>query len=694
MFDNIPLDLKERAQWVCWSLEARGNKPTKIPINPKTGSLASVTSPSSWSTFDEAVESAMENGFSGIGFVFTESDPFVGIDVDGEIDPDLVEWFGSYAEKTQSGNGMHIILRGELDENRRSGKYEIYDRTRFFVMTGELLLDAKIESRQEKIKEFMDVFPSVNSAIREDVEQGEPAMADHDVLSEIRRSSQSAKFETLWSGNWSREQPSQSDADASLLSILRFWTGGHREQTIRIFGGSQLAERDKWLRTDYQDRSWNAINAGPVRDLTPRQHTRIPAFLRTKASVTPQEVERVRKVLDEEAREAISNTPLETMVRVLEKVTDPPLPLELTLPKAYAMAGGALCGKASNPVRAVHGGRGVDLASVVIDTAGGQACNVYALTIAESASGKDVGSLVSRVLSKKGWSIGGTGSAEGFMDVLADKPVAVMEIGEFQNWLDQRHWQSKAAPTVTDIFNKYWFQVHLSQRGEGNNARQSNYCALSITANIQPGVIHRFADRLALDSGFLNRFLLCKCRNNEFRYPQKIDPVNSVKIIEDALKHYEQVSGKVRINMREKFGHMVAEFEGAPFAPHWKRLINEYGPRLALMLSTQTGRAPTISDEGIDKACTLIRWHYYHALDVLKWFEKDDQKWEKFVLRVFKAIKRAGGTDGVSRSTIAHRIGGVAKQRQQALEELIERGFVDEVSRGKFKVIHEPDEWK
>lgn len=691
MYSNIPMDLQERAQWVCWTLEERGGKPTKIP-RTTTGALASVTSPTTWSSFDNAVQAVIDEGFNGIGFVFTEDDPFVGIDVDGLVDTELMEWFDSYTETTQSGNGIHIILRGDLTENRRSARYEIYDRTRFFVMTGDVLNAKPIKGGGDKLKEFMDIFPKPSAPILGNIEEGEEAMGDDDVLRLVETSSQCAKFTKLWEGDWQSDHSSQSDADASLLSILRFWTGGHRQQTLRLFGRSALAERDKWNRADYQARSWNVINSGPVRDLAPRDHMRVPAFLRGTAN-TATEIERVRRVLDDEAREALSGTALETIVQVLEQVTDPPLPLELTLPKAYALAGGALTQKSSNPIRAVNNGRGVDLASVIINTAGGQACNVYALTIAESASGKDVGSLVSRVCSKKGWGMGGTGSSEGFMDVLASKPVAVMEIGEFQNWLDQRHWQSKAAPTVTDIFNKYWFEVHLSQRGDGDNSRQSNYCALSIAANIQPGVIHRFADRLALDSGFLNRFLLCRCRNNEFRYPQTIDSQASVKIIEDCLKNYEQLNGSVSINMRERFGHLVEEFQGAPFAPHWKRLINEYGPRLALMLTNQSGKAPTISDEGIDKASTLIRWHYYHALDVLKWFEKDDQKWEKFVMRVFKAVKRAGAS-GVSRSTIAHRVGGVAKQRQEALNELVERGFIEEPSRYKYTVIHEPDEWK
>lgn len=693
MFDKLPQELKERDQWVCWTLEERNGKPTKVPRNPRTGDVASVTSPWTWSDFETAVDSAMQNGFSGIGFVFSESDPYVGIDVDHDLDMGLAEWFDSYAEKTQSGNGIHIIVRGELlHGGRKSKKYEIYDRSRFFVMTGDVLLDRPIREDKEKIEQFLEVFPAQNSASADAVQEGDPQSSDEDVLRMIRNSSQCAKFELLWDGDWKREYPSQSEADGALLSVLRFWTGGHKEQTLRIFSQSQLAERDKWKRPDYRESSWNVINRGPVRDVSPVTAVRVPSFLR-KGTRGAEELNRVRDVLDREAREAIAGTPLETIVQVLEGVTDPPLPLALTLPKAYAVIGAALTRKATNLIRSVHGGRGVDLAAVVIDTAGGQACNMYTLSIAESASGKDIGSIVNRICAKKGWGVGGTGSAEGFMDVLAEKTVAVMEIGEFQNWLDQRHWQSKAAPTVTDLFNKFWFEVHLSQRGDGEKkSRQSNYCALSIAANVQPGVIQRFADRLSLDSGFLNRFLLCQCRNNEFRYPQKIDVHASLRIIEECLGTFERIEGRVHVDMRAQFGHLVEEFCGAPFAPHWKRLINEYGPRLSLMLSPQEGTTPQINSEGIRRASILIRWHYQQALDVFKWFEKDDHKWERFVVRVFKAIKAIGSS--ATRSSIAHKVGGAAKQRQQALEELVERGFIEEVSRGQFKIISEPKEWR
>ena len=45
LYDNIPDDLKALKQWVCWALVNRGEKLTKLPINARTGGMASATDP-------------------------------------------------------------------------------------------------------------------------------------------------------------------------------------------------------------------------------------------------------------------------------------------------------------------------------------------------------------------------------------------------------------------------------------------------------------------------------------------------------------------------------------------------------------------------------------------------------------------------------------------------------------------------
>ncbi len=38
-------NMRDLRQWLCWRLEERDGKPTKIPYSPLTGSKASITDP-------------------------------------------------------------------------------------------------------------------------------------------------------------------------------------------------------------------------------------------------------------------------------------------------------------------------------------------------------------------------------------------------------------------------------------------------------------------------------------------------------------------------------------------------------------------------------------------------------------------------------------------------------------------------
>jgi len=73
--------------------------------------------------------------------------------MDGHIDMEMAGWFDSYTEKSQSGSGAHIIGRGRLN---RSGKeiplggshhgIGLYDKGRYFVMTGDVILNRDVRS--------------------------------------------------------------------------------------------------------------------------------------------------------------------------------------------------------------------------------------------------------------------------------------------------------------------------------------------------------------------------------------------------------------------------------------------------------------------------------------------------------------------------------------------------------------------
>ena len=160
---NIPEQLAERPQWVCWRLEVREDKPTKVPYVPGTDRRASSTDLMTWASFPEA-HAAYEAGtplaYDGIGFVFCGADPFVGIDLDGCRDAESGEvapWAQriisrvqeGYVEASPSGTGVHIIVEGTAGGGRTRkkvrlkgqvvGEIEMYGHGRFFTITGETL---------------------------------------------------------------------------------------------------------------------------------------------------------------------------------------------------------------------------------------------------------------------------------------------------------------------------------------------------------------------------------------------------------------------------------------------------------------------------------------------------------------------------------------------------------------------------
>ncbi len=110
-------ELSEYHQWVAW--EYSRDKKKKTPINPHNWMSASPTDSSTWGSYDEAVAASDREQ---VGFVFSESDPFVGVDLDGCIDletgevapwaDEIVKALDSYTELSPSGTGLKIWAKG------------------------------------------------------------------------------------------------------------------------------------------------------------------------------------------------------------------------------------------------------------------------------------------------------------------------------------------------------------------------------------------------------------------------------------------------------------------------------------------------------------------------------------------------------------------------------------------------------
>lgn len=138
---SIPQELRGRNAWVVWKLEQRDGKNTKVPYT-SVGRLAKTTDSSTWLSYAEAV-ALQARGFNGIGYVFATDDPYTGIDFDkckhdDAWDPEVLQEIAaldSYTEVSQSGQGLHVIVKASLTglSGSRKGQLEMYDHGRYFA---------------------------------------------------------------------------------------------------------------------------------------------------------------------------------------------------------------------------------------------------------------------------------------------------------------------------------------------------------------------------------------------------------------------------------------------------------------------------------------------------------------------------------------------------------------------------------
>lgn len=143
-FYNIPDELRVLNQWVC------ANEGSKVPMQATCPFPASSTNPSTWSSFDDAVLAVQTGRYDYLGFVFNDNG-IVGIDIDDGYTPDgklsniaidIIEQCQGYTERSRSGRGFHIFVKGDIPfkgKNNLAG-VEIYKTARFFIMTGDKAL--------------------------------------------------------------------------------------------------------------------------------------------------------------------------------------------------------------------------------------------------------------------------------------------------------------------------------------------------------------------------------------------------------------------------------------------------------------------------------------------------------------------------------------------------------------------------
>jgi hypothetical protein len=219
-----------------------------VPKNPRTGGNADPTNLATCGTFEQACNAVSRYGHDGIGFVFTNDDPFVGIDLDhcrdpetGDIEPwavEIVTQFASYTEITPSGTGLHILVRGQLPPGqRRTGKIETYDAGRYFRMSGDVLrgFETIRDCGSDLAVWHAETFPAEPK--RNAAPTPTLTMDDRDLIERLTREP-GGKAARLLTGD-ATGYPSPSEARAALAWKICFYTDD-ADQVARLIRTSDL----------------------------------------------------------------------------------------------------------------------------------------------------------------------------------------------------------------------------------------------------------------------------------------------------------------------------------------------------------------------------------------------------------------------------------------------------------------------
>ncbi len=264
--ENIPGELKEIHQWVLWRGVMKAGKVSKVPYT-LAGKRASSTNPEDWASFDDVMAEYNAGRSDGIGLVFAPEGGLVGVDLDRcfndqeIINPQAAEItrvLNSYAERSVSGKGLHIIVGGKLDNGIKKPDIEIYPHKRYFTMTGHVLEGYEnLRANQSVLERLVRL---VSPEKKPQVQQPLPKKSyysNEELVLKAKAAKNGEKFSRLWSGD-TTGYPSQSEADVALLAILLYWTGGDRDRASILFEKSGLY-REKWNRADYRRRCFEFL---------------------------------------------------------------------------------------------------------------------------------------------------------------------------------------------------------------------------------------------------------------------------------------------------------------------------------------------------------------------------------------------------------------------------------------------------
>lgn len=284
-------ELKGKKIWICWNRKEEDGRITKVPCSAAGGTTGTNEKyRDTWVTYEEAVAAAEQKHFSGVGFIIPEGWFFLDIDNKAIDDPwvkERLDRFNTYAEYSQSGNGIHAYGKCDIEKlptREISGKLKIDDHyyyikhptngmelyiggltNRFAVYTGNSICNVPVADCTNAVLQTLNSDMTRKADCRE--RKSELAAFTSDVsddrdnlnlVSSLLRQKNGEKFRKLYlDGDISDYigddgHPDESRADLALASMIAFRTGDDPDRIFSIIRQSALM-RDKWNRADYRE---------------------------------------------------------------------------------------------------------------------------------------------------------------------------------------------------------------------------------------------------------------------------------------------------------------------------------------------------------------------------------------------------------------------------------------------------------
>lgn len=317
-------ELKSVMQWVGFRKVPRGDKITKIPINPATGGNAQPNNPDTWGTYDDAARAVERYNLDGVGFMLCNG--YFGIDLDHVIDPDartikayaqdIIETVDSYTEISPSGTGVHIICKGTIPEGRSRNEYlEMYQARqqadgsitggRYFTVTFDSYdpeprpIAERTEAAAKVHRKYFPQEIEKPAASKSGSRYQTTGQSDDEVITKALNGRNGQRFNDLWQGDTSAYSGDHSRATQALINDLCYWTNGDAGQIDRLFRQSGLYDNMKTEKGGVKkwDIKHGAKTYGEMTidnalaNFTPWTPTAKPG----KAVETPQEAEKHEK---------------------------------------------------------------------------------------------------------------------------------------------------------------------------------------------------------------------------------------------------------------------------------------------------------------------------------------------------------------------------------------------------------------